>query len=410
MLLETKTANRSVYAGTMNLTHSLLCSRLKWLTSAFIKLDNNTIDALNIESDLGNAEVQIGPHIFANTRFFLQKQPKDGKIGLLAKNSKWTNAAMVGFEFAENVDVRFSLPEDFGISSSDSADGRIQAYFYANPAWLSSGKQPQRVPSIVKQEQTNYPSVDLMLIRINICISNITNPELEGALLAYSKMQHIAVCRDYRKGLCQKRPTVKYLQSFFPTEYKEKLQASMAYLAKPTTQRSSLHIGKIGSSEPVNPNAIIEARNQASNTNSVAPRGGGKIGYTAAVAAANREYYTFSRDAGSDSDSDDCKDGEQLDNVSKSAPLSSHSTPGPRATTPTLSKSSLGKRARTAAPDHKINNVNKVRRSVSSPTSQNRVCKYCRCTETPIWRRGPSGAGTLCNACGVKWKLGKILQ
>lgn len=26
-----------------------------------------------------------------------------------------------------------------------------------------------------------------------------------------------------------------------------------------------------------------------------------------------------------------------------------------------------------------------------------------------MWRRGPKGAGTLCNACGVKWKNGKIL-
>lgn len=27
-----------------------------------------------------------------------------------------------------------------------------------------------------------------------------------------------------------------------------------------------------------------------------------------------------------------------------------------------------------------------------------------------MWRRGPQGAGTLCNACGVKWKHGKILN
>ena len=26
-----------------------------------------------------------------------------------------------------------------------------------------------------------------------------------------------------------------------------------------------------------------------------------------------------------------------------------------------------------------------------------------------MWRRGPGGPGTLCNACGVKWKHGKIL-
>lgn len=37
-------------------------------------------------------------------------------------------------------------------------------------------------------------------------------------------------------------------------------------------------------------------------------------------------------------------------------------------------------------------------------------CLYCGSKSTPMWRRGPQGAGTLCNACGVKWKHGKILN
>ncbi|KAI7905425.1 uncharacterized protein BX663DRAFT_549427 [Cokeromyces recurvatus] len=37
-------------------------------------------------------------------------------------------------------------------------------------------------------------------------------------------------------------------------------------------------------------------------------------------------------------------------------------------------------------------------------------CLYCGSKTTPMWRRGPEGAGTLCNACGVKWKHGKILN
>ncbi|KAI8084888.1 uncharacterized protein BX664DRAFT_338027 [Halteromyces radiatus] len=37
-------------------------------------------------------------------------------------------------------------------------------------------------------------------------------------------------------------------------------------------------------------------------------------------------------------------------------------------------------------------------------------CLYCGSKSTPMWRRGPEGAGTLCNACGVKWKHGKILS
>lgn len=35
-------------------------------------------------------------------------------------------------------------------------------------------------------------------------------------------------------------------------------------------------------------------------------------------------------------------------------------------------------------------------------------CAYCGVTETPQWRRGPSGKRTLCNACGVKWSSGRL--
>ncbi|KAF9106646.1 hypothetical protein BGX27_009072 [Mortierella sp. AM989] len=37
-----------------------------------------------------------------------------------------------------------------------------------------------------------------------------------------------------------------------------------------------------------------------------------------------------------------------------------------------------------------------------------RQCAYCGCTSTPTWRRGPDGPHTLCNACGVKWRQGRI--
>lgn len=31
-------------------------------------------------------------------------------------------------------------------------------------------------------------------------------------------------------------------------------------------------------------------------------------------------------------------------------------------------------------------------------------CVHCAATETPLWRAGPDGPKTLCNACGVRWK------
>lgn len=35
-------------------------------------------------------------------------------------------------------------------------------------------------------------------------------------------------------------------------------------------------------------------------------------------------------------------------------------------------------------------------------------CAYCGNKNSPMWRRGPDGPGTLCNSCGVKWKHGKV--
>lgn len=45
-----------------------------------------------------------------------------------------------------------------------------------------------------------------------------------------------------------------------------------------------------------------------------------------------------------------------------------------------------------------------------SNSGSTKKCLYCGSKSTPMWRRGPQGAGTLCNACGVKWKHGKILN
>ncbi|KAJ2998494.1 hypothetical protein HDV02_004502 [Globomyces sp. JEL0801] len=38
-----------------------------------------------------------------------------------------------------------------------------------------------------------------------------------------------------------------------------------------------------------------------------------------------------------------------------------------------------------------------------------RQCSHCLTTVSPLWRYGPPGYNTLCNACGVKWKRGSIL-
>ncbi|KAJ1977010.1 hypothetical protein H4R35_002467 [Dimargaris xerosporica] len=75
-------------------------------------------------------------------------------------------------------------------------------------------------------------------------------------------------------------------------------------------------------------------------------------------------------------------------------------TPSPRKSQPKGGNGSHGGGSNKRSPSGSYNN---------NPGGTKK-CQYCGCKTTPMWRRGPAGPGTLCNACGVKWKHGKILQ
>lgn len=47
--------------------------------------------------------------------------------------------------------------------------------------------------------------------------------------------------------------------------------------------------------------------------------------------------------------------------------------------------------------------------SSSGGGQQSRRCSHCGVQKTPQWRAGPLGAKTLCNACGVRYKSGRLL-
>lgn len=46
--------------------------------------------------------------------------------------------------------------------------------------------------------------------------------------------------------------------------------------------------------------------------------------------------------------------------------------------------------------------------SSSSAQQPVRKCMHCEITKTPQWRAGPMGPKTLCNACGVRYKSGRL--
>jgi len=43
----------------------------------------------------------------------------------------------------------------------------------------------------------------------------------------------------------------------------------------------------------------------------------------------------------------------------------------------------------------------------ASKVPPGRSCEFCSTTQTPMWRRGPGGKASLCNACGVRWNVTK---
>ncbi|GAB2293493.1 hypothetical protein Dimus_027694 [Dionaea muscipula] len=51
----------------------------------------------------------------------------------------------------------------------------------------------------------------------------------------------------------------------------------------------------------------------------------------------------------------------------------------------------------------------KRREAIEDPNGEVRRCLHCASEKTPQWRTGPLGPKTLCNACGVRYKSGRLV-
>ncbi|CAI9768526.1 unnamed protein product [Fraxinus pennsylvanica] len=63
------------------------------------------------------------------------------------------------------------------------------------------------------------------------------------------------------------------------------------------------------------------------------------------------------------------------------------------------------------SPGSRKNKEAKRKKSSQMPVaveSINKKCTHCEVTETPQWREGPMGPRTLCNACGVRYRSGRL--
>lgn len=52
--------------------------------------------------------------------------------------------------------------------------------------------------------------------------------------------------------------------------------------------------------------------------------------------------------------------------------------------------------------------LKKPKKNSSAETGSARRCTHCQVQKTPQWRAGPLGPKTLCNACGVRYKSGRL--
>ncbi|KAK6920334.1 Zinc finger, GATA-type [Dillenia turbinata] len=53
--------------------------------------------------------------------------------------------------------------------------------------------------------------------------------------------------------------------------------------------------------------------------------------------------------------------------------------------------------------------LNSKRKPSEQSTTEGRKCTHCASEKTPQWRTGPMGPKTLCNACGVRYKSGRLV-
>ncbi|KAJ0977414.1 hypothetical protein J5N97_012888 [Dioscorea zingiberensis] len=72
---------------------------------------------------------------------------------------------------------------------------------------------------------------------------------------------------------------------------------------------------------------------------------------------------------------------------------------------PILSSSSSESDAIAAPPPKPV----KKKEAAPAAAVARRKCLHCEAEETPQWRAGPMGPKTLCNACGVRYKSGRLV-
>ncbi|KAJ2499103.1 hypothetical protein GGH96_003763 [Coemansia sp. RSA 1972] len=261
--------------STLSLAHSLLQSRVSWLTHMFDALD--TASCAQPRQLLGTFELQIGPHLFAHTRLYKLTGVREDQLAL---------------QFAENTSDLFWVPGDLGIDTRGEYEGHdvLHLYFYAQPHNARRGG--------VAEQLGVYCLADKQLTRIQVVVREM-DQKLGDALVQYTKQPMVNVCREYRHAMCVQRPMVKYGWAFLPESQRPAVKCVakrpvLSLAQRPVVRQTVPQGARVESSDYVEP--VVRP----------VYRGGGKTGYTAAVAAARlkRRKEHVSDSGGSDSSDD----------------------------------------------------------------------------------------------------------
>ncbi|KAJ2120813.1 hypothetical protein IW147_004753 [Coemansia sp. RSA 720] len=267
-------ADSEAARSTLGLAHSLLQSRVSWLTRMFDAL--NTASCAQPRQLLGAVELQIGPHLFAHTQLFKITEASEDQLAL---------------QFAENTSDLFWVPGDLGIDTRSEYEGHgepLHLYFYAQP---HSAKRMFRA-----ERMGAYCLADKRLARIQVVVRG-ADQKLGDALVQYTERPMVKVCREYRHAMCVQRPMVKYGWAFLPESQRPVLslaqRPALSLAQRPVVRQTVPRVARVESSDDeVEPEPVLRP----------VYRGGGKTGYTAAVAATRlkrrKEYVSDSDSSG----------------------------------------------------------------------------------------------------------------
>ncbi|KAH7849443.1 hypothetical protein Vadar_017963 [Vaccinium darrowii] len=93
----------------------------------------------------------------------------------------------------------------------------------------------------------------------------------------------------------------------------------------------------------------------------------------------------------------------------KSAAINKHWTSSPESTNPILGKPKSKRNDTSSSSSEQTGDRFSPSPSENSQAAAARRCTHCLSEKTPQWRAGPLGPKTLCNACGVRYKSGRLV-